>query len=161
MKALDVFGSVIKYYKDHILQCFKDRPYYLNDIHWVITVPPSWGFKAKQLMKDAADQAGIYNDQLTLALEPEAACSYCPVSAESTTDVGKAIAEMQIGEQVIVCNSGGATTDLTVYEVTGPKMLKKIDQAYGGHYGGNTVNAELFKILTILFSGPVIKRDSR
>lgn len=51
----------------------------------------------------------------------------------------------------------GATTDLTVYEVTGPKMLKKIDQAYGGHYGGNTVNAELFKILTILFSGPVIK----
>lgn len=59
MKALDVFGSVIKYYKDHILQCFKDRPYYLNDIHWVITVPPSWGFKAKQLMKDAADQVLI------------------------------------------------------------------------------------------------------
>lgn len=52
----------------------------------------------------------------------------------------------------------GATTDLTVYEVTGPKMLKKIDQAYGGHNGGNTVNAEIFKFLTILFSGPVIKR---
>lgn len=51
----------------------------------------------------------------------------------------------------------GGTTDITVHEVTGPDTLREIHQACGGHYGGNTVNAEFFKFLTTLLSGPVIK----
>lgn len=50
----------------------------------------------------------------------------------------------------------GGTTDITVHEVTGPDTLIEIHQACGGHYGGNTVNAEFFKFLTKLFGGPVI-----
>ncbi|CAC5426238.1 unnamed protein product [Mytilus coruscus] len=49
------------------------------------------------------------------------------------------------------------TTDITVHEVTGPNTLNEIHQACGGHYGGNTVNAEFFKFLTTLLSGPVIR----
>ncbi|VDI83441.1 Hypothetical predicted protein [Mytilus galloprovincialis] len=114
MKAVDVFAAVIKYFKDHLLKYFKDRnddkEYFdNNDIHWVITVPAIWDLKAKQFMKDAADKAGISGDQLTLALEPEAASLYCrkvPVSVETTKDGGKAIAAMQNGSQYIVFDQG-------------------------------------------------------
>ncbi|XP_063416315.1 heat shock 70 kDa protein 12A-like [Mytilus trossulus] len=185
MKAVDVFAAVIKYFKDHLLNHFKDRnddKEYLNnnDIHWVITVPAIWDLKAKQFMKDAATKAGISGDQLTLALEPEAASLYCrkvPVSVETTKDGGKAIAGMQNGSQYIVFDQGGkachfrfsanprsrysrvldGTTDITVHEVTGQNTLKEIHQACGGHYGGITVNAEFYKFLTTLLSGPVIK----
>ncbi|XP_071126853.1 heat shock 70 kDa protein 12A-like isoform X2 [Mytilus edulis] len=165
MKAVDVFAAVIKYFKDHLLKHFKDRhddKEYLNnnDIHWVITVPAIWDLKAKQFMKDAALKAGISGDQLTLALEPEAASLYCrkvPVSVETTKDGGKAIAAMQNGSQYIVFDQGGGTTDITVHEVTGQNTLKEIHQACGGHYGGTTVNAEFYKFLTTLLSGPVIK----
>lgn len=165
MNAVDVFAAVIKYFKEHLLKYFKDRnddkEYFdNNDIHWVITVPAIWDLKAKQFMKDAAAKAGISGDQLTLALEPEAASLYCrkvPVSVETTKDGGKAIAAMQNGSQYIVFDQGGGTTDITVHEVTGQNTLKEIHQACGGHYGGNTVNAEFFKFLTTLLSGPVIK----
>ncbi|XP_076070819.1 heat shock 70 kDa protein 12A-like isoform X1 [Mytilus galloprovincialis] len=165
MKAVDVFAAVIKYFKDQLLKYFKDRhddKEYLNnnDIHWVITVPAIWDLKAKQFMKDAALKAGISGDQLTLALEPEAASLYCrkvPVSVEITKDGGKAIAAMQNGSQYIVFDQGGGTTDITVHEVTGQNTLKEIHQACGGHYGGTTVNAEFYKFWTTLLSGPVIK----
>ncbi|CAG2193276.1 unnamed protein product [Mytilus edulis] len=165
MKAVDVFAAVIKYFKDNLLKDFTDRNddkcYFTNnDIHWVITVPAIWDLKAKQFMKDAAEKAGISGEQLTLALEPEAASLYCrkvPVSVETTKDGGKAIAAMQNGSQYIVFDQGGGTTDITVHEVTGPDTLREIHQACGGHYGGTTVNAEFFKFLTTLLSGPVIK----
>lgn len=48
-------------------------------------------------------------------------------------------------------------TDITVYEVTGPNMLREIHQACGVHYGGNTVNAEFIKFLTTLLGTPVIE----
>ena len=55
-------------------------------------------------------QAGISEDQLTLALEPEAASLYCrkvPVSVETTGDGGKKIAAMQKGSKYIVFDQGG------------------------------------------------------
>ncbi|CAC5426221.1 unnamed protein product [Mytilus coruscus] len=164
MKAVDVFAAVINFFKESLLNHFKsrldDKTFCTNDdIHWVITVPAIWDLKAKQFMKDAAEKAGISNDQLTLALEPEAASLYCrkvPVSVETTKDGGKAIAAMQKGSQYIVFDQGGGTTDITIHEVTGTNTLKEIHQACGGHYGGNTVNAEFFKFLTKLLGGPVI-----
>lgn len=64
MKAVDVFATVIKYFKDHLLRNFKDRnkdnEYFVNnDIHWVITVPVISNFKAKQFMKGAASKVTI------------------------------------------------------------------------------------------------------
>jgi len=55
-------------------------------------------------------QAGISDDQLTLALEPEAASLYCrkvPVSVESTRDGERKISAMQKGSKYIVFDQGG------------------------------------------------------
>ena len=55
-------------------------------------------------------QAGISEDQLTLALEPEAASLYCrkvPVTVESTPDGERNIAAMQKGSKYIVFDQGG------------------------------------------------------
>lgn len=60
-------------------------------------------------------QAGISQDQLTLALEPEAASLYCrkvPVSVETTKDGGKVIAAMQKGSKYIVFDQGGKARGL-------------------------------------------------
>ncbi|CAC5426225.1 unnamed protein product [Mytilus coruscus] len=157
MKAVDVFAAVIQYFKDHLLKYFDDRN---DDKNYFDNNAIHWDLKAKQFMKDAAAKAGISGDQLTLALEPEAASLYCRkvlVSVETTKDGGKAIAAMQNGSKYIVFDQGGGTTDITVHEVNGPNTLKEIHQACGGHYGGNTVNAEFFKFLTTLLSGPVIR----
>ena len=50
-----------------------------SDILWVVTVPAIWGFGGKQIIRDAAKIAGLWNEnrsQLVIALEPEVAALY-------------------------------------------------------------------------------------
>ncbi|CAG2244506.1 unnamed protein product [Mytilus edulis] len=136
----------------------KTRKFCNDDVHWVLTVPAIWDLKAKQFMRDAAEKAGISTDQLSLALEPEAASIHCrkqPVGVEQTGGY-KAIASMKEGDKYIVFDQGGGTTDITVHEVTGPNSVKEIHQACGGHWGGITVNGEFYKFLVRLLGGFVI-----
>ncbi|CAG2224040.1 unnamed protein product [Mytilus edulis] len=82
MKAIQVFSAAISYLKDHLLKTLQksfqtDSNISYKDIHWVLTVPAIWEMRAKQFMRDAAEMAGISGDQLSLALEPEAASLYC------------------------------------------------------------------------------------
>lgn len=52
-----------------------------EDVRWVITVPAIWRSSAKQLMRQAAYEAGLGSDripqQILIALEPEAASLFC------------------------------------------------------------------------------------
>jgi len=52
-----------------------------EDVRWVITVPAIWRSAAKELMREAAYQAGIGSvilpQQLLICLEPEAASLFC------------------------------------------------------------------------------------
>ncbi|XP_052089534.1 heat shock 70 kDa protein 12A-like isoform X1 [Mytilus californianus] len=161
MKAVDVFAAVIKYFKKDLVQSKNQQGTVFTDadIQWVITVPAIWDLKAKQFMRDAAEQAGILRDNLTLALEPEAASLYCrkvPVSIKEEDDGGKVIAAMDVGSKYVVLDQGGGTTDIAVHEVTGRNTLKEIHQACGGHWGGITVNGEFYNFLIRLLGGDVI-----
>ncbi|KAJ8298863.1 hypothetical protein KUTeg_022923 [Tegillarca granosa] len=77
--ALKIFSLTINRLKQHLLSDFDRRgiPYKNDDIHWVITVPAIWTDAAKQFMREAANEAGIKNHQLSLAYEPEVAALYC------------------------------------------------------------------------------------
>ncbi|VDI31058.1 Hypothetical predicted protein [Mytilus galloprovincialis] len=163
MKAVDVFAAVIGYFQglimNELLKGHGAKAFSNDDIHWVLTVPAIWDLKAKQFMRDAAEKVNISNDQLTLALEPEAASIHCrrqPVGIQTQTDGKKAIAGMQKGDKYVVFDQGGGTTDITVHEVTGPNSVKEIHQACGGHWGGITVNGEFYKFLVRLLGGDVI-----
>ncbi|KZR95920.1 Uncharacterized protein APZ42_010024 [Daphnia magna] len=52
-----------------------------EDIRWVITVPAIWRSAAKQLMREAAYEAGLGSDrlphQVLISLKPEAASLFC------------------------------------------------------------------------------------
>ncbi|CAG2244505.1 unnamed protein product [Mytilus edulis] len=132
MKAVTVFAAIIEYFKGQIL---------------------------KALQTSHGDKAGISKEQLSLALEPEAASVHCrkqPVTVKEQPCGNKAIASLEEGDQYMVFDQGGGTTDITVHEVTGPNSVKEIHQACGGYWGGNTVNGEFYKFLVKLFGGFVI-----
>ncbi|XP_071124508.1 heat shock 70 kDa protein 12A-like [Mytilus edulis] len=161
MKAVEVFAAVIAYFKKDLLQTKEQRGTTIKekDIQWVITVPAIWDLKAKQFMREAAKKGGISHDQLTLALEPEAASMHCrrvPVGITEESDGGRNIALMDVGSKYIVLDQGGGTTDIAVHEVTGKNTLKEINQACGGHWGGITVNGEFYSFLIKLLGGDVI-----
>ena len=52
----------IKYLKDHLLKNTRDRLSGLEeeDIQWVLTVPAIWNDAAKQFMREAAEDVGVY-----------------------------------------------------------------------------------------------------
>ncbi|XP_056013068.1 heat shock 70 kDa protein 12A-like isoform X2 [Ostrea edulis] len=80
MKAMEIFSISIKYLKNSILDMMNSttgREILDRDIDYVLTVPAIRGDAAKMFMREAAVKAGIPRDQLTIALEPEAASIYC------------------------------------------------------------------------------------
>ncbi|XP_053391613.1 heat shock 70 kDa protein 12B-like [Mercenaria mercenaria] len=165
MPAMNVFSAAIKYLKDHLMKRLKDRIGDLRetDIHWVLTVPAIWHDGAKQFMKEAADKAGIPEDQLTLALEPEAAAIYCKELVVSVAKEQRQEAQLQsfsTGAQFMVLDLGGGTVDITVHEVQRDGTLKELHSPSGGPWGGTVVDMSIDEFLDELF-GPDVMREFR
>ena len=105
LSAVTIFAHALRFFKEHALRELSDQTaipihskiyanyvntyrwnlnsiYYLDeDVRWVITVPAIWRSSAKQLMRQAAYEAGLGSDrlpqQILIALEPEAASLFC------------------------------------------------------------------------------------
>ncbi|NXK68250.1 HS12B protein, partial [Sylvietta virens] len=82
LPALTVISE--SYLKEHASNTIKKASFqtvYNQEITWVITVPAIWSAAAKQLMRLAAKEAGIFSDilskNLIIALDPEAALLWC------------------------------------------------------------------------------------
>lgn len=159
MKALKVFSESIRYLKDHFLQSCKVANFKLNDgdIHWVLTVPAIWKDNAKQFMREAAKEAGLHEDLLTLAYEPEAAAIYCKeatVQRKEGTE-GCSLQSFEPGHQFLVLDCGGGTIDVTTYEVQNDSDLKELSEPSGGPWGGTYVDLEYENFLRDLFGKDV------
>lgn len=144
MLALDVFAESIRYLKQHAVdEMSKHNRVRHEDIQWVLTVPAIWDDSARQFMRLAAQQAGIAEGDLTLALEPEAASVYC--KAVLSND-----AFSTVGSKYMVLDCGGGTVDIAVHEVQFGGKLKAIYRPSGGVWGGIKVDDEfqafLFKL---------------
>ncbi|XP_053389262.1 heat shock 70 kDa protein 12A-like [Mercenaria mercenaria] len=162
MKALDVFGAVIKYLKDHLLNLLKTRGTEVqnSDIHWVLTVPAIWTDSAKQFMREAAYKADIDGGQLSIALEPEAASLFCqmiPTDKIHGSD-GAKFAVASPGTKYMVIDLGGGTADITVHERQPDGGLKELHKASGGAWGGTKVDEEFYKLLLKIIGGPVYQK---
>jgi molecular chaperone DnaK (HSP70) len=82
--ALHVLALAIRYLAGRAMQHLRQvcgRPLSPDSVRWVLTVPAVWKAPAKQLMRQAAYEAGLIQasspEQLLIALEPEAASVYC------------------------------------------------------------------------------------
>ena len=88
---------------------FPDAP--IADQHVVLTVPASFDASARELTSEAAYAAGL-PETLVLIEEPQAA-TYAWLNTQQ--DVWRK--HLSSGNQLLVCDVGGGTTDLTLVDV--------------------------------------------
>jgi hypothetical protein len=126
-----------------------------NEILWCLTVPAIWGDAEKQLMRRAAQHAGLITDdpadaeRLVLVLEPETAAIYCQQKEKF---------ELERGTRFMVVDCGGGTVDITTYEVGQDKGLRETAPGTGGPYGATYVDQEFLKYLEHKVSMPALRR---
>ncbi|XP_052808426.1 heat shock 70 kDa protein 12B-like isoform X3 [Mya arenaria] len=161
MKAIKIFSYSIKFLKDHLMRLLQNRLPDITeeDIQFVLTVPAIWNDRAKQFMRDAANKAGIENNKLVIALEPEAASIWCQ-GIETEVTRGSKGARVNIsaaGTQYMIVDIGGGTADITVHEKQRDKSLKEIKQPSGGSWGGTEVDNTFLEFLASVVSDEVLR----
>ncbi|XP_064603037.1 heat shock 70 kDa protein 12A-like isoform X2 [Liolophura sinensis] len=155
--ALSVFAMSIRYLKEHLSQSLPQQVAD-SEIQYVITVPAIWDEDAKQFMRKAAVQAGIPSEQVTLALEPEAASIFCQAllaTKGSGGDMSDPDDISATGSRYIVVDAGGGTVDTTVHEIVKGE-LKELHKASGGGWGGTQVDQEFQDLLMEIFTTKVM-----
>ncbi|XP_053399066.1 heat shock 70 kDa protein 12A-like isoform X2 [Mercenaria mercenaria] len=162
MPAMKVVTECIRYLKDHLIKTCEDKKTGLNtsEMHWVLTVPAIWDDSAKQFMREAAIEAGIKTQNLSLALEPEAAslfCRYLPMERVQGADGVGRISNLAPGKRYIVLDAGGGTVDITVHETQTDNTVREIYKANGGPWGGTTIDEAFLEFLTNIAGADTIK----
>ncbi|XP_033742797.1 heat shock 70 kDa protein 12B-like [Pecten maximus] len=153
MKAKTVFAAGIEFLKKQAEDLLSTRGMNFEEweIRWVLTVPAIWSDAAKQFMREAAQKADIMNDQLLIALEPEAAsvcCRYLPDA--------KGIDIFMPGSKYMVLDLGGGTADINVHQVADDGSLQELHQASGGAWGGTKVDASFIRLLCAIIGDDVM-----
>jgi molecular chaperone DnaK (HSP70) len=117
-----------------------------SDIRWCLTVPAIWKEDSKQIMRRAAQVAGLIGEsddeaaRLLFVLEPEAAAIHCQKSMKRP-DVA-----LKPGEIIMVVDAGGGTVDITVHEVK-EKGLGELIPCGGGLHGSKYIDKSFREFL--------------
>ncbi|KAK3611845.1 hypothetical protein CHS0354_040519 [Potamilus streckersoni] len=157
LPALRVFALTIEYLKKDLLDGIGIKMMTVLDesqIRWVLTVPAIWDESAKQFMREAAAEAGIPSNQLTLALEPEVASLYCNTIPLASANEGEACV-LHSGAKYVLIDAGGGTVDIIAHEVMCDGSLNEIYRSNGGPWGGTEVDKAYFNFLTDLIGKSV------
>ncbi|CAC5405263.1 unnamed protein product [Mytilus coruscus] len=102
-------------------------------------------------MRKSAEKAGIPRDNLTIALEPEAASIYCQTFPSPDC---QEIAET--GSIFMVVDLGGGTVDITLHEKNPNGTLKEVVKASGNDCGGTSVDDEFIHMFVCIFGEPIM-----
>ncbi|GAA5809514.1 hypothetical protein MFLAVUS_002923 [Mucor flavus] len=116
-------------------------------VRYCLTVPAGWTDHAKIIMRNAAIEAGIirlndHPERLTLISEPEAAALYCQQHCDEF--------DLSDKEQFLICDAGGGTVDLVVFEIEGDgsnRQLKEITTARGENCGSTFLDVKMQALL--------------
>ncbi|CAG2225148.1 unnamed protein product [Mytilus edulis] len=159
LQSLVVVSECIKFLRNDFLKILHENVNFveLKDIHWVLTVPAIWSDQAKQFMRQAANQAGIDDDLLSLAHEPEAAAIYCKDITLQKKIVGNnaCLSTFESGHQFLVLDCGGGTVDITAYEVQTKNQLIELCPPSGGPWGGAEVDIQFLDTVKEIFGKDV------
>ena len=100
----DYLRLVREHIHNRILPDHYDNAFLENhSISYALTVPAIWKDKAKDLMREAAMNAGIPMNNFQIITEPEAAALYCATSCR---------VNFKTGDRFLVCDAGGGTVVL-------------------------------------------------
>ncbi|KAI9271874.1 hypothetical protein BDA99DRAFT_569638 [Phascolomyces articulosus] len=130
----DYLSALHEHTLDELSRSFA-KNYHPDTFRYCLTVPAVWTDKAKNLMRQAAIQAGLINpsdpsDRLILVSEPEAAALYCE---ETMSDQ----VQLKDNDRIMICDAGGGTVDLIVFQVN----FKYTNSSSGGR-----INRELKEV---------------
>lgn len=103
-----------------------------------------WSDQAKHCMRQAAILAGLVKpsdppDRLLLISEPEAAALYCEKMCDQVN--------LLTNDRLMICDAGGGTVDLIVFEVEGPAKLKEITKGMGESCGSMFLDINFVELL--------------
>ncbi|KAF9437626.1 Heat shock 70 kDa protein 12A [Entomortierella beljakovae] len=147
----DYLRSFHDYAAENILQQFGPS-LNRNKLRYCLTIPAIWSDKAKNMMRKAAIEAGIVSgsdhpDRLVLISEPEAAALYCERKCPEYN--------LTNGDKFMICDAGGGTVDLIVYQVdttSGAIQLSEVTKGHGASCGSMFIDINLGSLLTKKFS---------
>jgi hypothetical protein len=120
-----------------------------NEIRWCLTVPAVWRENSKQIMRRAAQLAGLIGEgtqeaeRLLLVLEPEAAAVHCQQVMMRRNGAG-----LESGKTIMIADAGGGTVDITVHEVRLGEGLDELIPCGGGLHGSKYVDRNFREFLS-------------
>nr|XP_022321189.1 heat shock 70 kDa protein 12A-like isoform X3 [Crassostrea virginica] len=156
MLAINIFKHTIKYFRKLMLNTINGQNLDVKEtnIRWVLAVPAIWSDKAKQLISEAAELAGIPKIKLKMMFKSEGASLYCSRLPLPKFVDGNDFGFYQIGQKFMVLDAD-RTVDITVHEVTDNKTFKVLEKARVLDCGAFCVNNRFKDILTDIVT-PVV-----
>ncbi|KAG2233575.1 hypothetical protein INT48_009362 [Thamnidium elegans] len=162
LNIIDVIADYLRMFHAHVcaelLKGFAGN-YDQSKFRYCLTVPAMWSDRAKAAMREAAIRAGLVSrsdppERLTLISEPEAAALYCEKKSEQFN--------LSHGQRFMICDAGGGTVDLIVFEIdeNGPskkRTLKEVTNGHGATCGSGFLDSRMRAYITRKFAhiGPV------
>jgi hypothetical protein len=133
------------------------KNYHADTFRYCLTVPAMWSDQAKNCMRQAAVQAGLVQrhdppDRLHLISEPEAAALYCEKMCDQVN--------LLPTDRLMICDAGGGTVDLIVFEVDGPSKLKEITKGLGESCGSMFLDEHFSRLLLEKLGGQPLPKSA-
>ncbi|KAG0286387.1 hypothetical protein BGZ96_009490 [Linnemannia gamsii] len=131
--VLDAIADYLKAFHEYAageIEQQLGKRYTRERFRYCLTVPAMWSDKAKGVMRRAAIQAGMIKqndkeDRLMLVSEPEAAALYCERRCNEY--------DLKHGDRFLICDAGGGTVDLIVYDIAESAEGRKLSEVTKGH----------------------------
>ncbi|KAF9434409.1 hypothetical protein BGZ76_008076 [Entomortierella beljakovae] len=153
IKPLDAISDYLGKFHSHVVkEAMKNfgSTYDQSHIQYCLTVPAMWSDRAKHVMRQAAVRGGLIKEddpahRLIIVSEPEAAAMYCQSKGDQFN--------LQKHDRFLICDAGGGTVDLIVFEVvdvnpeTGIRSLREVTRGHGASCGSAFLDANMEKLL--------------
>ncbi|KAG0037132.1 hypothetical protein BGZ82_003089 [Podila clonocystis] len=153
IQPLDAISDYLGKFHSHVVkEAMKNfgSTYDQSHIQYCLTVPAMWSDRAKHVMRLAAVRAGMIKEEdpahrLIIVSEPEAAAMYCQSKGDQFN--------LQKHDRFLICDAGGGTVDLIVFEVvdvnpeTGIRSLREVTRGHGASCGSAFLDANMEKLL--------------
>ncbi|KAF9536085.1 hypothetical protein EC957_000487, partial [Mortierella hygrophila] len=145
----DYLHELHEYVAEKILQEFGPS-YSRKSFRYCLTVPAMWSDKAKDVMRRASIRANIISEldhpeRLMLVSEPEAAALYCERACKQY--------DLQDGDRFMICDAGGGTVDLIVYDISSSqgRHLSEVTKGHGASCGSMFIDMNFRDLLVKKF----------
>ncbi|KAG0237219.1 hypothetical protein BGW42_001486 [Actinomortierella wolfii] len=150
-EAISDYLKAIHEYSSEIIEQQIANRFTRQSFRYCLTVPAMWSDRAKSTMRQAAIQAGLirhddHPDRLMLVSEPEAAALYCERECKEYN--------LKDGDRFMICDAGGGTIDLIVYDVSVTdkgRTLSEVTKGHGATCGSMFVDLNFGELLAQKF----------